>query len=80
MRDLHGSYDFDRAALSWARETTITHAEQNRHKALNVVAYHQIIGSPNGNIEMTNRYKTKKTPRRRVTLDDFVNSAERQMQ
>ena len=47
--------DFDRPVIRRAREATIANAEQNGHKTLDVIAYHQIVGCPNGVIEMLNR-------------------------
>jgi len=72
--------DFNRAAVSRVGDATIPSAEQDRHKSLNVVAYHQVIGSAHDNIEMINRYETKESPRSRITPDDFVNCPQRQMQ
>ncbi len=47
--------DFDRTSLSRADEAAITRAKQNRHKALEVVADHQVVGASNGIIEMFDR-------------------------
>ena len=47
--------DFDRASVSRAHQAAIPNAEQNGHKTLDVIAYHQVVGCPNGVIEMLNR-------------------------
>jgi hypothetical protein len=54
--------DFDLVTILWTDATAIREAEQDRHKALDVVAFHQIVRPANGQIEMCNRYKTEKPP------------------
>ena len=58
--------DFDRAGALANGATTIPNAEQNRNKALNVVAYHQVVGPTHRHIEMSDRYESKEAPRRGV--------------
>jgi hypothetical protein len=51
--------DFDRAALSRGDEAAIAQAEENRHKALNVVGLQQVVRSPDSNIEMFKHWKSE---------------------
>jgi|SRR5271165_377335 len=72
--------DFHRAMVSWADEAAIAEAEQYGNKALDVAALHQVVRSPDGNIEMFKQGKSKQSPGRRVVPDDFVDRSQRQMQ
>ena len=72
--------DFDLTGVLPIGVAAIANAEQNRHKSLNVVTDHQVVGSADGHIEMRNRHQGKEPPRGGIKSDDFVNRSQRQMQ
>lgn len=69
--------DLDGLTVARTDEAAIPEAEQDGDETLVVVAYHQVVGSPHREIEVTNRDKTKEPPRRRVAPDDFIDRTQR---
>jgi hypothetical protein len=70
-----GHIDFNRRRSRWIGDAAIPKTEQDGHKSLDVIAYHQVVGPSEGKIEMANHCQAKESPFGRIFPDDFVNSS-----